>query len=161
MLKSATEHYLWELQASCLRIVISIVVRMAAGCIPIVGYNIPGRLISVFGATSESHYYTAFAIKAFRIYLCMIVMASTALSMVREVIFGVGFALPLPVFWGLDGVLLSMPISDALTFIFAVYLICRTYRELNEKSSNSSSTVIAAIPNCSPAGSSSVSLSKR
>ncbi len=40
---------------------------------------------------------------------------STALSMVREVVFGVGFALLLPLFFGLDGVLYSMPMSDILT----------------------------------------------
>lgn len=166
------------------QIVISIVVGMAAGCIPIVGYNIgagnklrvqdlftklliaealvgamafvfveffPKQLISIFGAANESSYYTAFAIKAFRVYLCMIVMAcinkacfiflqamgkaaaSTALSMLREVVFGVGFALLLPVFWGLDGVLFSMPLSDILTFIIAIILIYHTYKELDAK----------------------------
>ena len=164
------------------QIVISIVVGMAAGCIPIVGFNMgagkrarvkalftklliaeaavglvafllaeffPQQLISIFGAANESSYYTGFAIRAFRIYLCMIVpacvdkacfiflqamgkaAASTALSMIREVVFGVGFALLLPVFWGLDGVLLSMPVSDILTFIVAIFLIYRTYRELD------------------------------
>ena len=163
------------------QIVISIVVGMAAGCIPIVGYNIgagnklrvkalftklllaealvgavsfilveifPKQLISIFGAANESSYYTEFAIKAFRVYLCMIIMAcinkacfiflqamgkaaaSTALSMIREVVFGVGFAVCLPVFWGLDGVLLSMPVSDILTFIIAAILISHTYKEL-------------------------------
>lgn len=163
------------------QIVISIVVGMAAGCIPVVGYNIgagnksrvkelftkiliaealvgaaafvlveifPKQLISVFGASNESSYYTEFAIKAFRIYLCMIIMAcinkacfiflqamgkavaSTALSMLREVVFGVGFAILLPVFWGLNGVLFSMLVSDILTFIVAVILIFHTYKEL-------------------------------
>ena len=58
---------------------------------------------------------------------------STALSMVREVVFGVGFALLLPRFFGLDGVLYSMPMSDILTFLIAVYLIYKTYRELSTK----------------------------
>ena len=166
------------------QIVISIVVGMAAGCIPVVGYNIganhklrvkelftklliaealvgaaafvlveifPRQLISIFGAANESSYYTEFAIKAFRIYLCMIIMAcvnkacfiflqamgkavaSTALSMLREVVFGVGFAVLLPVFWGLNGVLLSMPLSDILTFIVAVILIYHTYKGLDTK----------------------------
>lgn len=166
------------------QIVISIVVGMAAGCIPIVGFNMgagqkarvkelftklliseatvgaiafilveffPRQLISIFGAANESVYYTDFAIKAFRIYLCMMILAcinkacfiflqamgkaaeSTALSMIREVVFGVGFALLLPVFFGLDGVLYSMPVSDLLTFIVAVFLICGTYKELREK----------------------------
>ncbi len=163
------------------QIVISIVVGMAAGCIPIVGFNMgagfksrvrelftrllvaegsvgvvallivelfPVQLIGIFGAANESIYYTNFAIRAFRIYLCMLVLAcinkasfiflqamgkavaSTMLSMVREIVFGVGFALLLPVFWGLDGVLYSMPVSDILTFLIAVVLICMTYKEL-------------------------------
>ena len=86
----------------------------------------PRQLIAIFGAANESGYYTDFAIKAFRTYLCMMVLAcvnkacfiflqavgkaltSTLLSMFREVVFGVGFALLLPVFFGLDGVLYSM-----------------------------------------------------
>ena len=161
------------------QIVISVVVGMASGCIPIVGFNMgagnrkrvkglfsrlliaeamvgfifaeffPHQLISIFGAANESSYYTEFAIRAFRVYLCLIILAcvnkacfiflqamgkaaaSTALSMIREVLFGVGFALLLPLFFGLDGVLYSMPVSDILTFVVAVFLICRTYRELN------------------------------
>lgn len=164
------------------QIVISVVVGMAAGCIPIVGYNIgagrkdrakklftylliaegcvgavalfiaeilPGQLIRIFGASNESVYYTQFALKAFRIYLCMLILAcinkatfiylqslgkallSTALSMIREVVFGVGFALLLPQFFGLDGVLYSMPVSDILTFIISVTAIIYTYRSLS------------------------------
>ena len=105
-------------------------------------------LIQIFGAANESVYYTDFAIKAFRIYLCMMIFAcvnkatfiflqamgkaasSTMLSMVREIVFGVGFALILPIFFGLDGVLYSMPVSDVLTFIIAVIIIRNTYKEL-------------------------------
>lgn len=170
------------------QIVISIVVGMAAGCIPIIGYNMgaekklrvkelftkllfaealvgavalllaegfPHQLIAVFGAKNESVYYTEFAIKAFRIYLCMMILAcvnkacfiflqavgkaleSTLLSMFREVVFGVGFALLLPVFFGLDGVLYSMPVSDILTFIISAIIIVKTYKELNTKGTQS------------------------
>ena len=166
------------------QIVISIAVGVAAGCIPIAGYNIgagrkdrarelfllllkvealtgvvallivelfPEQLIAIFGAANESAYYTEFAIKSFRIYLCMMVfatvnkgtfiylqalgkaVASTLISLVREVVFGVGFALLLPVFFGLDGVLYSMPVSDFLTFIIAFFMILATMRELGMK----------------------------
>ena len=109
----------------------------------------PQQLINIFGAANESVYYTEFAIKAFRTYLCMMIFAcvnkacfiflqsmgkaaaSTALSMIREVVFGVGFALLLPIFFGLNGVLYSMPVSDILTFIIAVFLIRGTYKELS------------------------------
>ena len=71
----------------------------------------PGALIGIFGAANESTYYTAFAIKAFRVYLCMMIFAcvnkscfiflqamgkaleSTILSMVREIVFGVGWSI--------------------------------------------------------------------
>jgi Na+-driven multidrug efflux pump len=110
----------------------------------------PKQLIGIFGAANESTYYTEFALRAFRIYLCMMVLAcvnkacfiflqamgkaveSTMLSMVREIVFGVGFALLLPLFFGLDGVLYSMPLSDVLTFVIAVILIMKTYRELTK-----------------------------
>lgn len=165
------------------QIVISIVVGMAAGCIPIVGFNMgaglkkrvrelftklliaeasvgfvallvvelfPQQLINIFGAANESQYYTDFAIHAFRIYLCMMVLAcvnkacfiflqamgkaveSTALSVIREIVFGVGLALILPVFFGLDGVLYSMPVSDILTFAISLFLIIRTYKEIGK-----------------------------
>ena len=163
------------------QIVISVVVGMAAGCIPIVGYNVgagrkdrtrqllnrlllaeaavgtvafviveffPSYIISIFGAANESAYYTDFAIRCFHIYLCMIIPAcvnkaafiflqslgkpleSTVLSMIREVVFGVGFALLLPIWFGLDGVLYSMPLADILTFVISVIILSRTYREL-------------------------------
>ena len=164
------------------QIVISIVIGMAAGCIPIVGFNMgaklhdrvkrlfsnlliaeaivgavalviveffPNALIQIFGAANESMYYTDFAVKAFRIYLCMMILAcvnkatfiflqamgkaveSTMLSMVREIVFGVSFALLLPMFFGLDGVLYSMPVSDVLTAVISAILIMRTYKQLD------------------------------
>lgn len=90
------------------QIVISIAIGMAAGCIPVMGYNV--------GAGRNDR------AKA---------LSSTLLSMIREVVFGVGFALLLPVFFGLDGVLYSMPVSDLLTFLISVFLIRRTLRELS------------------------------
>jgi Na+-driven multidrug efflux pump len=110
----------------------------------------PGRLIAIFGAANESIYYTEYAVRSFRIYLCMMVFAtvnkgtfiylqslgkafaSTAISMIREVVFGVGFALLLPILFGLNGVLYSMPVSDALTFVIAAFVIRQTLRELAE-----------------------------
>lgn len=164
------------------QIVISIVVGMAAGCIPLVGYNmgaeredrvkallsrlllceaavgavaflvvelLPHELIRVFGAANESVFYMDFAVKAFRVYLCMIVLAcvnkatfiflqamgraaaSTVLSMFREIVLGVGLALLLPIFFGLDGVLYSMPVADVLTAVLSAVLLLQTYRKLN------------------------------
>ena len=166
------------------QIVISIAVGMAAGCIPVVGYNVgagrsdrvrqlfilllkyeailglialfivellPRQLIGIFGAANESVYYTEFAVKSFRIYLCMMALAtvnkgtfiflqavgkakeSTIISMMREIVFGVGFALILPRFFGLNGVLYSMPVSDILAFAIAFYFIIRTLKSLENE----------------------------
>ena len=163
------------------QIAISVAIGLAAGCIPIVGYNIgagrkdrartlftcllgleaavgavalaivelfPRQLIGIFGAANESVYYTDFAVRSFRIYLCMMVLAmvnkgafiylqalgkalaSTIISLMREVIFGVGLALLLPRFFGLDGLLYSFPAADVLTFLIAAVVIRNTYREL-------------------------------
>ena len=60
-------------------------------------------------------------------------VASTMLSMVREIVFGVGFALILPVFFGLDGVLYSMPVSDVLTAVLSGIVIVLTYRQLSKE----------------------------
>lgn len=60
-------------------------------------------------------------------------VASTMLSMVREIVFGVGFAIILPIFFGLDGVLYSMPVSDILTAVVSAVVITFTYKQLSEK----------------------------
>ena len=96
----------------------------------------PRELIAIFGAANESEYYTLLACvnKATFIYLQSLgrALLSTLLSMAREVLFGVGFALLLPVFFGLDGILLSMPVSDVLTFFFSVAVIVYTNKVLSK-----------------------------
>lgn len=164
------------------QIVISIAIGLAAGIIPVVGYNIgakrkdrakqmfskllllefivgafalciveifPLQITSLFGANNESTYYVEFAVKCFRIYLCMMILAtinkgtfiylqaigkafaSTIVSLTREIIFGVFLPIILPIFLGLDGILLSFPIADILTFFIALYFIHQTYKELS------------------------------
>lgn len=168
------------------QIAISVSVGMAAGCIPVAGYNVgagrkdrvkklftyllcweaaigtvavlivelfPRHLIRIFGAANESAYYTEFAVRSFRIYLCMMMLsmvnkgtfiylqalgkavASTLISLTREVIFGVSLPIILPVFFGLDGILYSFPAADILTFFIAVVFILRTYKDLNTPAS--------------------------
>lgn len=170
------------------QIAIAVAIGLAAGCIPVVGYNIgakrkdraktlftylliaeavvgavatiivecfPLQIANLFGAANESVYYTDFAIKCFRIYLCMMILAtvnkgtfiylqalgkavaSTVVSLTREIIFGVFLPIIMPIFMGLDGLLWSFPVADVLTFAIALFFICRTYRELNEKCNSS------------------------
>ena len=72
--------------------------------------------------------------------------ASTMISMIREVVFGVGFALLLPLYFGLDGVLFSMPVSDLLTFVIAAFVIRATLRELNAPDIRESGTLSRSAP---------------
>lgn len=72
-------------------------------------------------------------------------MVSTMLSMIREIVFGVGFALLLPVFFGLDGVLYSMPVSDILTFVVSLVVIISTYKSLNSDKEEISEKVVKNI----------------
>lgn len=164
------------------QIAISIAIGMAAGCIPIAGYNLgagkkdrakalfsrlmlaellvgaaalviveafPLPIAMLFGAANESAHYASFTVKCFRIYLCLMPLAtlnkgtfiylqalgkafaSTAVSMTREILFGVSLPIILPIFFGLDGLLWSFPAADLLTFIIAVFFIRQTYRELD------------------------------
>ena len=166
------------------QIAISIAIGFAAGCIPVVGYNIganrpdrakqlfsylliaeaavgiialliveflPLQLIGLFGASNESAYYTDFAVKSFRIYLCMMPLAminkgtfiylqalgkavlSTIISLTREIIFGVFLPIIMPIYMGLDGLLWSFPVADILTFAIAVVIIRSVYKELGSR----------------------------
>lgn len=169
------------------QIAISIAIGMAAGCIPIAGYNVgakkmdrakslfsrlllaelivggialliveifPLQIAMLFGSANESTYYADFTVKCFRIYLCLMPLAtlnkgtfiylqalgkafaSTAVSMTREIIFGVSLPIILPIFFGLDGLLWSFPAADLLTFVIAVFFIQQTYRELSNTNTN-------------------------
>ena len=109
---------------------------------------LPRQLIGIFGAGNESAYYTAFAVRCFRVYLCMMVLAmvnkgtfiylqalgraglSTLISLLRELVFGVFLPILLPVFFGLDGVLYSFPAADILTFLVTAAVLRRVYAEL-------------------------------
>jgi len=110
---------------------------------------LPHSLIMLFGAANESSYYTDFAVRCFRIYLCMLPLAtvnkgtfiflqaqgkaalSSGISMFREIVLGCGLSILLPLFFGLNGVLYSMPIADAVTFAVAAVCIVKIMRELS------------------------------
>ena len=113
--------------------------------------GLPGQLIRLFGAAGESAYYTEFAVRCFRVYLCMLPLAtinkgtfiylqalgkaalSSGISLVREIVFGCGLPILLPVFFGLNGVLYSMPVADALTFVIAAVVIACVMNQLDAK----------------------------
>ncbi len=108
----------------------------------------PNELIRLFGARSESVHYTRFAIRCIRLFLSTIALscvnkgmfiylqalgkagAASALSLLREVGFGVGLVLLLPLWFGLDGVLYFMAAADILAFIPVMYTAIHADRAL-------------------------------
>lgn len=111
----------------------------------------PKPLIHIFGASNESSYYMDFALKSMRILLCATTLScvnkgififlqalgkaglSTLLSTLREIVFGVGLPLLLPLFFGLDGILYFMAAADILTFLATVPFLRHTERSLKER----------------------------
>ena len=163
------------------QIVVSISIGMAAGCIPLIGYNMgagkpervhellvrltvaelivgtvatlicelfPYPLIAIFGAANESVHYTNFAVRCIRLFMALTPLAcinkstfiflqamgkpvqSTLLSMLREVVFGVGLPLLLPLFWGLNGLIWFMTVADILTLPVTLAAISSIRRQL-------------------------------
>lgn len=105
----------------------------------------------LFGAANESVYYQDFAVACIRIFLSMVILScvnkgimiflqgmgkavqSTTISVVREIVGGVGIPLLLPALFGFDGILYFMPCAEILTFIFALIFIILEVKELKEQ----------------------------
>ena len=105
----------------------------------------------LFGAAQESIYYQDFAVTCIRIFLSLVILTcvnkgimiflqgmgkavqSTTISVVREIVGGVGFPILLPLLFGFDGILFFMPAAELLTFIFALIFILRMRKELKNE----------------------------
>ena len=126
-------------------------VELAVGAIAlIIAEGFPLSIARLFGAAGESVYYAEFTVKCFRTYLCLLPLAtlnkgcfiylqalgkataSTAVSLTREILFGVFLPILLPRLWGLDGLLWSFPAADLLTFFLTLVFLRRTYRQLSD-----------------------------
>ncbi len=110
----------------------------------LVGEFLPAQVIHIFGAGGEL---TEKAVRAYRIIVAMFPLVGAQMvignffqsighaaksifqSITRQLLFLVPMLALLPRWWGLDGVWLSMPISDALSFFVASgmlwYLVVR------------------------------------
>lgn len=109
------------------QIVISIVVGMAAGCIPVVGFNMGAKLNN----RVKQLFTKLLLAETFVGVISFIIVEVFPLQLIGIFEFGVGFALLLPAFFGLDGVLYSMPVSDILTAVISAVVITMTYRQLS------------------------------
>ena len=102
----------------------------------------------LFGAANESIYYQDFAVTCIRLFLSLVILTcvnkgmmiflqgmgkaaqSTTISVVREIVGGVGFPIILALLFGLDGVLFFMPAAELVTFVFALVFTLRLRKEL-------------------------------
>lgn len=163
------------------QIVIAVVVGIAAGVQPIVGYNygagkykrvkqiyiamikaecvvalialicfevFPLQITNIFG--SEDGLYNEFAVIAFRIYLCTIILCciqkatsiflqslgksflSLSLSLLRDFILSVPLILLLPKMFGITGTLYSAPIADIISCVAVVCIMLSVFKELSK-----------------------------
>ncbi len=131
--------------------ILLLITELLAGIVALLIVEIfPNVLINLFGAANESEIYRTFAIHTFRIYLMTIPLAivnkgtfiylqalgkvkeSTALSVIREVVFGTSLPVILPMFFGLDGICYSMPCADTLTFVISLIVINQIFHQLKE-----------------------------
>ena len=114
----------------------------------------PLQITAIFG--SEDGLYNEFAVKAFRIFLSMIILTciqksisvflqalgkpamAMGLSLLREFVLSVPLAIVLPLFFGVEGALYSAPIADIGTLIAVVIMSAMTLKELNLKISRES-----------------------
>ena len=109
----------------------------------------PLQITSIFG--SEDGLYNEFAVMAFRVFLSMIILTciqkatsvflqalgkpgmAMGLSLLRDFILSVPFAIALPMFFGVEGALYSAPIADIGSAIAVVIMSVLTLKELDKK----------------------------
>ncbi|MDL2301699.1 MATE family efflux transporter [Lachnospiraceae bacterium OttesenSCG-928-D06] len=107
----------------------------------------PQQILSLFG--SESDLYNEFGVKAFRIFLCTMILCcvvkatsvflqslgkpvmSMGLSLLRDFVLSVPLVLLLPLFFGVEGPLFSAPIADIVTFLVMLIMIKKVMKELD------------------------------
>lgn len=105
-------------------------------------------LIQIFGGNGESEYYRAFAEKAITYFLSLLILSTfnkgatiflqatgdaksaSVLSLIREIVMGVGLPIILSRLFGLEGLLWFMPIGDLITAFFSVYYLRQTKRRI-------------------------------
>lgn len=112
----------------------------------------PKQIISLFG-TGDALYFE-FSVKFMRIFLFMVIINGVQLlssnffaaigkplkgmflSLTRQVIFLIPLILILPIFFGIDGIMFSAPIADALAFLVTLFFIGREMKQMRKLEQN-------------------------
>lgn len=106
----------------------------------------PRQILSIFGSDSEAFY--EFAVKYMRIFMLMTFINGIQpitsnfftsigkanlgfwMSLTRQILLLVPLLLILPVFWGIDGVMWSGPISDGVAAVLAIIFVVLEMRKM-------------------------------
>ena len=120
---------------------VGIVAMLCFECFPL-------QIISIFGTGDAL--YQEYACLAFRIYLGTVLLcviqkasciflqamgkpvASTFLSLLREIILSIPLILLLPIPFGVVGPLFAGPIADVVSFLAAVFMLRGTMKQLSQ-----------------------------
>lgn len=123
------------------------IAEVGIGFIATVCFEIfPQQILGLFG--SESDLYNEFGVKAFRIFLCTMILCcvvkatsvflqslgkpvmSMGLSLLRDFVLSVPLVLLLPLLLGVEGPLFSAPIADIVTFLVMLIIMKNVLKEL-------------------------------
>ncbi|MDE6925552.1 MAG: MATE family efflux transporter [Acetatifactor sp.] len=131
------------------------VYRLAVKCsfvVSVLGFIMfqffPEYIIIIFGS-GDNELYLEFAVKFMRTFLFMIIINGVQLissnffsaigkpfkgimlSLSRQVIFLIPLMLILPVFLGIDGIMLAAPVADAIAFVFSIVMIRKEFSKMS------------------------------
>ncbi len=110
----------------------------------------PRQVLSIFGSGENEELYFEFSTMFMRTVLIFFPLAGfqivssnmfsaigkpvkgTILSLTRQVIFFIPLVLILPVFWGLNGIMIAAPVSDGISFITVLIFIIREMKSMGK-----------------------------
>lgn len=114
----------------------------------------PRQIISLFGTGDELYF--EFAVKFMRTFLFMVIingvqllssnffaaigkpLKGMILSLTRQVLFLIPLLLILPLFFGINGILISAPIADTIAFFVTIFFIRREMKQIRLKEQEAS-----------------------
>lgn len=114
----------------------------------------PEVLISLFGTGDQLYF--EFAVKFMRTFLFMVAvngvqtissnffsaigkpLKGAFLSLTRQVIFLIPLLLIFPIFWGIDGIMFTAPVSDTLAFVLSISMVLDEFAKMKKQEKLSS-----------------------
>lgn len=110
--------------------------------------GLPHQLINLFGGKREGAAYVNYAVMFIRVFMCTLTLGcfnkgvaiyqqaigrartATVLSLLREILFGITMPVIMPIFFGLNGVPLFMPVADVVAFVISACVTIHTVKLL-------------------------------